>query len=88
MAPVYFISLQILQNFIVQSLFILVILQSLENDEEDPTQSFKKMLKDFRKHWHNFTKDTTNKKIHSKNLISFFKSLPKPLGSYKFELIK
>lgn len=81
-APFYFISLQIVQAFIIQSLFILVILQSLDDNEENPEISFKKLLKDFRYNWNEYTYKTFHKKINSQDLIPFFKDLHKDLGKY------
>ena len=80
-APLYFISLQIIQGFIIQSLFILIILKVLD-EEENPAESFKKLLKEFRRSWNHYTIYTQHKKIHSKDLLDFFKGLGKELGNY------
>ena len=82
-APLYFISLQIFQGFVIQSLFILVILKILD-EEENPSESFKRLLKEFRFSWNHYNKHTENKKIHSKDLISFFRSLKNELGNFFF----
>lgn len=71
-----------MQFFIIQSLFILVILQSLEGQEDNPIESFKILLKDFKKKWNEITRKGSNKKILNKDLIPFFKSLGTELGYF------
>lgn len=55
------------------------MLQCLEGQEENPIETFKILLKDFKLQWNKFTK-TNRRRIKSKDLIPLFMSLKTELG--------
>lgn len=55
------------------------MLQCLEGQEENPIETFKILLKDFKLQWNKFAKKN-RRKIKSKDLIPLFMSLKTELG--------
>ena len=78
----YFISFQILVGFIVQNLFILVIIQSLEYaGDDDFNEKLMENIEDFKMNWLLLSNKNCHYKLNEKSLLSFFKKLKKPFGS-------
>jgi len=74
----------VIAGFIVQSLFILVILQALEKaNEQNSWNMFKKLTKKFKETWGAFALEGDPYKMQSDNLLLFFKQLNEPLGKYQ-----
>ena len=83
MAPLYFISFQVIAGFIVQSLFILVILQTLEKaNEQNSLNQFKELSKKFKETWIHYATFENPDRVKSEKLIDFFKHLSHPIGLY------
>lgn len=65
------------------NLFILIIVDEYEkysDKGESPKQVFEERVENFKKTWSALTRDTTGIKMHSNNLIDFFKLLQTPIG--------
>jgi len=87
LAPVYFISCQVIGTFIVQSLFILAILQTLEKaNEENSWLIFKEVTKKFKNVWKNFAQSEDPYRISTTDLITLFRAMPDPLGKLIFQI--
>jgi hypothetical protein len=66
------------------NLFILIIVDEYEkysSKGESPTEVFEEKVENFKKTWSALTRDTKGLKMHSNNLIDFFKLLQAPLGN-------
>lgn len=80
-APLYFISFQIIAGFIVQNLFILIIIQALEySEQEEELEKIQDLIENFRVTWRLFENNEKPYKLGVKNLLPFLKRLPQPLG--------
>lgn len=81
-------SFQVIAGFIVQSLFILVILQTLEkSNEESSWIIFKELSKNFKNIWSMYAMSGDDNRIQANDLIHFFRLLSDPLGNYHFEIL-
>lgn len=80
-AVFYFISFQIIAGFIVQNLFILIILQAFDFSEEGETlEKIQELIESFKIQWRLMANKQCHYKLEEKNIIAFIKKLPQPLG--------
>ena len=83
LAPLYFISFQIVAGFIIQNLFILIIIQAFEYSEDgDSSEKLQESLENFKVNWRLEADPEQPYKLNERKLILFLKSLNKPLGIY------
>lgn len=86
-SPFYFISFIVIGVFIVQNLFVLVLLGSLNQENIGTAKDiFEKVFEEFKEHFL-FTLNEQRKEFfhereyfHKKDVIQFFKTLKGPLG--------
>lgn len=80
---IFFLSFFTLCSYIMVNVFILIIIQQFEQnqiEEENPIQTFKENLENFRKIWAEFSAGNDTAFINQKNLIDFYMKLEPPLG--------
>jgi hypothetical protein len=78
LAPLYFISLQMICVYVMLNLFILIILQQFELyylPDDNILQKFRDDLADFKETWNEFSKEFDGLKVRSFDLVPFFKSI-------------
>lgn len=78
LAPLYFLSLQMIIVYVMLNLFILIILQLFELyylPDDNILQKFRNDLVDFKAIWNHFSKEYEGLKIRSLDLMPFFKHL-------------
>ena len=82
-AVLYFMMFVMVVQKIMLNLFILVIIQQFEQyyvSEDNPIQKFKNNLVLFEKTWIEFTKKHEHIRIKERDLNTFFRKLPPPIG--------
>jgi len=79
----YFLSFFLICNYLILSLFILIIMQQFEEYHlrvNNPIQTFRENLETFKKIWSEFSLASEGINISHRNLIEFYMKLPEPLG--------
>lgn len=82
-AAIFFLTFFTLCSYIMINVFILIIIQQFEEyqiEENNPIQTFKENLENFRKIWAEFSAGNDSAFINQKNLIDFYRKLEPPLG--------
>lgn len=80
---IYFFTFVTLCSYIMINIFIIIIIQQFEEyqvDENNPIQTFKENLENFRKIWAEYSASNDSVFINQKNLIDFYMKLEPPLG--------
>ena len=79
-------SFQVIAGFIVQSLFVLVILQTLEKaNEESALRKFKDIARNFKTSWSVLARKEDPFRIKVEDLMYLFRRIPEPLGTFFFK---
>jgi hypothetical protein len=82
-APLYFISFIVICSFVMLNLFILVIIQQFDQyylAEDNVLAKFEKDLMVFKNSWTEFARSNKCIKMKDNKLVTFFKSMERPLG--------
>ena len=84
-APFFFISFILIGIFIVQNLFVLVLLGSLNHENtEKPKHLFEKAYKEIKNHYLETLKRERINSLRTKDVINFFLTLKPPYGKFFF----
>lgn len=82
-AYLFFSTFNIMTTFIMLNLFVMVILQSLEDHYENPESPFdifNRTVKQFKEVWARYSALSRGAKVNGKLLPELLKELPQPLG--------
>lgn len=82
-AIIYFFTFVTLCSYIMINIFIIIIIQQFEEyqlEENNPIQTFKENLDNFRKIWGEFSANNNSVFINQKSLVDFYMKLEPPLG--------
>lgn len=80
-APFYFISFVIIGIFIVQNLFVLILIDSLsQHSNETVNDIFNEDFKIIRQTYLSFILRREKRELLTKDLIGFYSTLPEPYG--------
>ncbi|KAL4482140.1 hypothetical protein ABPG72_014953 [Tetrahymena utriculariae] len=86
----FFVIFIIIQQYVMMSLFILIIIEQFENNyinPDNPINDFQYSEEDFKKQWVQFTRNSYGIKIHERFITDFYFSILRPLGfDYKSKL--
>lgn len=82
-SPIFFVSFIVIGLYIVQNLFVLVLIGAL-NQENTETASdiFDNLIEPFTKHYLKTLKECRQREFTTSLVLSFFRNLNEPLGKY------